>query len=218
MLKQMIDRIDSMSEVELKAFGDFLETELSELTSMKSQGIFEDQDGLSQGMYEMPNDLNDLNDIPDEHFLFADKVLGDIIDKVTDEKRTKANVSDDTDECCSEAEKPFSPLANICTTSDETIVYLQLQVVGFSEDDITVEVKHDDDIYYIEITGTVGDDVDSDDTYKYDQKEFAVVPFCNTYEISEAMFNGKTTVDMGNGILTISTVPVQPKNTTKKVF
>lgn len=266
MVKTIIEALEGMPPEQLEKLGIYVDGEIKKFSTMKTEDLFKDTDGLSQGILEFDDIMGamgvvGLGDVIDASRMaenedglppFFDTIIeqalsdaekrraeaktedededefNDVEDFLKQVMNMKLNVVHDgdgeweDDECRASdvAEAPQStPLGNISKTEDEKVIFLQLQVAGFAEDDITVEVKHNGDKYLVEVTGTVLEqEAETDKHYKYTQKQYELAPFCLQYDITEEMYNGKFDVDMTNGILTVTSTPVAPKNTTKKVF
>lgn len=209
-----------MSEKELaefRALNDFLMGG----TGGTGDNIFGLDDGIANGYFEIPNDLSDYlgatdNMMPDQ-LEEGVKRFRDTMERI---RREDTKAEDEDEDVCTVGEGcKFTPV-NISKTEDGKIVYIQLPLAGYTEDDIDIHLHDNANGYTLKIVGLPRiRQEDEDDVPQVElQKQFTIEPFTVNIAINEEVAKGKWNVDLGNGLLTISIFPIEPKNKSKKIF
>lgn len=218
--------LEGMSDKELEELNEIAGFLLSNMNIDESD--FEDKDGLSHGMYEIPNDLRNF------HGATSDTRFRDMLDRIEAKKakNVEANKMNEVKEARETRDPKFGDgfnggsdtgvrlPVNISKRKDGSVIYLQTPVAGYTADEIEVNLHMENGGYVVEMIGSPVDDPiedDAEDTIDI-AKEFTIQPFTTKVTIPKEAYDGKYNVDLGNGLLTIAFILTTPVTTTKNIF
>ena len=128
------------------------------------------------------------------------KSLDEIIDETLDKTKWRKNM----------------PSINVSKIGEKNM-FIEVQATGFTKDEISVELKAEDNSYITYIVGTP-EQPQNDMNEVYAIKQFEKKPFETKVLIPKEAYDGEVDVTLENGILTISFILAEPINKTKKVF